>query len=235
MMIIRTLIFLLLYYFSPFLTAHETILLMGPPGSGKGTFAFFAKQAGYGQISAGDVIREEILSGTDLGLKLESIVEKGQYIDADTLFQLVAHRVRAFIDQKIPFIIDGYGRSHEDWHRLNALLYEYGIKMRVILFEASEKVCLERVLNRLICLDCGYITSNNKGYSPGDLCPNCHKQLLSIRMNDNLNVTLKRLKTFHEEIKPFLIETYSKEEITFFCTDLPLQNLENAFNTLLFS
>lgn len=225
--------FYLAFCFFPFLQGHEAILLMGPPGSGKGTFSSFAKQVGYGHISAGDVIREEILSGTDLGHKLEVIVAKGEYVDPDTLFLLVAGRVQAFLQKKVPVIIDGYGRTPEDWRRLNALLEEMGIQRRVILFEAPEKVCLERILERLICMDCGFITSKREGLKIGEICPNCRTHPLSLRMNDTLKVTLKRLKTFHEEIKPLLLKTYETEKVTVFYSDLPLEKMEKEMQRLL--
>jgi len=228
-----TLFCILVCCFSPLLKGNEAILLMGPPGSGKGTFSSFAKQVGYGHISAGDVIREEILSGTDLGRKLEEIVEKGEYVDSDTLFQLVATRVEAFLHKKVPVIIDGYGRTPEDWHRLNAHLQGMGVKRRVILFDAPEKVCVERILDRLICIDCGFITSKKGGRKVGEVCPNCQTHQLSLRMNDNLKVTLKRLKTFHEEIRPLLLKTYAKEEITVFCSDLPWESMEKEMKVLL--
>jgi adenylate kinase len=206
---------------------------MGPPGSGKGTFSSYLESAGYGHISAGDLIREEILSGSALGLKLKEIVDKGEYIDADTLFFLVEGRVRAFCDRKSPVIIDGYGKTKEDWVRLNAFLETLGLKRRVILFEAPEKVCLERVLERLVCTDCGYITAKKLGSMEGAICPKCKKQKLGPRMNDTLKVTLKRLKTYHEDIKPLLLETYKGENVIIYNSDVTYEALAKDFPALL--
>ncbi|MBM3196087.1 MAG: nucleoside monophosphate kinase [Chlamydiae bacterium] len=231
----RKLFFLFIFSVAQFLQANEAILLMGPPGSGKGTFSSFAKSVGYGHVSAGDVIREEILSGTELGLELNNIVGRGDYVGPQTLFRLVAGRIEAFLQKKTPVIIDGYGRTREDWDRLSALLKKMGIKRRVILFEASQKVCLERILGRLICVECGYITSKHIGHREGAVCPNCLTTQLSLRMNDNLEVTLKRLNTYHHEIKPLLLETFKGENITVFDSDLPLESLEKEFQKLLFS
>ncbi len=227
------LFFFLCPFFFPFVSAHEAILLMGPPGSGKGTFSSYLESAGYGHISAGDLIREEILSGSALGLKLKGIVDKGEYIDADTLFFLVEGRVRAFCDRKSPVIIDGYGKTKEDWVRLNAFLETLGLKRRVILFEAPEKVCLERVLERLVCTDCGYITAKKLGSIEGAICPKCKKQKLGPRMNDTLKVTLKRLKTYHEEIKPLLLETYKGENVIIYNSDVTYEALAKDFSALL--
>lgn len=225
-------IFLFFLFFVPLLSAHEAILLMGPPGSGKGTFSQFLKASGYGHISAGDSIREEILSGSALGQKLKSIVEKGDYIDPDTLFLLVEKKIRAFCHQKIPVIIDGYGKSQEDWLRLNVFLEELGLKRRIILFDAPEKVCLNRVLERLVCTDCGFITAKKFGMSEGMICPKCQMHKLGPRMNDDLGVTLKRLKTYHEQIKPSLLKTYEGGEVVLYSSDVGIETMEKDFAAL---
>jgi len=224
--------FLLVLVLSQFLAAHEAILLMGPPGSGKGTFSSFAKAKGYGHISAGDLIREEILSGTALGQKLKKIVEKGEYIDPDTLFLLVEGRVRGYCDQNIPIIIDGYGKSREDWVRLNAFLDGLKLKRRLILFDAPEKVCLNRILGRLVCTNCGFITAKKFGMTAGVICPECLTDKLGPRMNDDLSITLKRLKTYQEEIRPLLLKTYEGDVVILYSSDVGIETMEKDFLAL---
>ena len=224
--------FLLIFLLSHFLPANEAILLMGPPGSGKGTFSSFAKAKGYGHISAGDVIREEILSGSTLGQKLKKIVEKGEYIDPDTLFLLVEGRVRGYCDQNIPVIIDGYGKSREDWVRLNAFLDGLKLKRRLILFDAPEKICLNRILERLVCTNCGFITAKKFAMNEGMICPKCQMDKLGPRMNDDLSVTLKRLKTYQEEIRPLLLKTYEGDEVILYSSDVGIETMEKDFAAL---
>jgi len=184
------------------LDKQEVVLLFGPPGSGKGTFSQIAKARGYAHIGAGDLIRHEIHKKTEIGLAIEELVNKGEYIDPAITFQLVKNHVVEYVAKGQPFIIDGYGRSYDDAARLRVLLKEINANVRVVFLDASNATCLERILHRLVCSDCPMIYNLKMGYTVNSACPSCKLGHLQERLNDTPYVTEKRLKFYRESILP---------------------------------
>lgn len=180
----------------------EVILVFGPPGAGKGTFSQYAKGKGYGHISAGDVIRDEIVKKTPIGLEIEEIVKRGEYIDPVLMFQLIKNRAEEFIQNAQAFIIDGYGRTTSDAARLRQFLHEIKAVGRVVFLDAPDATCRERIVHRLICPSCNEIYNCSMGLNESSVCPFCHETCLQKRLNDTPEVTDKRLKQYRELVYP---------------------------------
>ena len=195
----------------------EVLILIGSPGAGKGSFALYAKTQGYAHISAGDVIREEIANQTPIGVQIASVIERGDFIDSDILFHLVQDRVRASQAGNVPVIIDGYGRKPSDWEQLKAFLKEIGAEAHALLLDAPSPVCKARMMERLVCVDCGYISHPTLGHQEGDICPACQRNVLGPRLNDTEPVIDKRLKQYRAEIEPLLMQAFA---------DLPFESFE---------
>lgn len=211
----------------------EAILLFGPPGSGKGTFGEFAKEKGYMHISAGDLIGDEINCRTEIGLAIEAIVARGDFIDPAIMFQLIKDRVLDCAAKSRPFIIDGYGRTVADGTRLLDFLHTIDAKPRALFLDASDATCKERILTRLVCSQCHWVDNQKMGCQLGQLCPYCQEAYLEVRINDTAQVIDKRLKQYREELQPcyskFLINVPSIS----YNTDRNLEDCLIYYNSLL--
>ena len=198
-------VFVFVFIINSFLFSIEpVILLFGPPGSGKGTFGQFAKGKGYNHLSAGDMIRDEIIKKTPYGLIVEAIVKRGDYVDRELLCQMINQKITELALEGKPFIIDGIGRSSEDMQALFSIMAELKLNDRtlVVFLDADDKVCQERMSSRLICNDCHFVYSSKcLRYCAGDLCPNCKEDFLEKRMNDTASVIEKRISYYREVIE----------------------------------
>lgn len=215
------------------LDKQEVVLLFGPPGCGKGTFSQVAKERGYAHISAGDLIRLEIQKQTEIGRNIETLVNRGEYIDPAITFQLVKNRVVEYVATGQPFIIDGYGRSFDDAARLRGFLKEINAKVRVVFLDASDTVCLERISHRLICSNCPMIYNQNMGHQANSLCPHCKQGHLQERLNDTQSVTEKRLKFYRESIYPAYYTFVDEFPTVTYNTESDVESCLRFYNSLL--
>jgi len=194
---------LLLLFIVPLFANEQVIILIGPPGAGKGTFSQHLKHNhGYNHISAGDLVRNEITKKTPIGLEIEEIVKKGNYIPKETMHSLIEAAILQFAAEKKPFIIDGFPRTEDSHHFLYDLLKRLNLvdSTMAVLIEANDTVCEERILNRQVCIDCNQVY--NAVTAPSKLqneCDFCHGAL-NTRINDTPEVIKKRIKEYREKI-----------------------------------
>jgi adenylate kinase len=210
----KTIFSLFLVIHSFLLSIEPVILLFGPPGSGKGTFAQLAKGKGYNHLSAGDMIRDEIIKKTPYGTMVEEIVKRGDYVDRELLCKMINQKITEFTLEGKPFIIDGIGRSSEDMQSLFNILSELELSDRtlVLFLDADDNLCKERMSGRLVCNDCHFVYSSKYSrHYPRDACPNCQEGLLEERINDTALVIEKRIGYYRE-----VIESNYKKSLEFF-------------------
>jgi adenylate kinase len=132
------------------------LLLLGPPGAGKGTQAKLLSAAyAVPHISTGDMFREHTAKGTPLGLQVKSIMEAGGLVTDDVTNAMVKERLER-PDARGGFILDGYPRTIPQAEYLDRLLHSLGMKIdRVLSFEVAEEVLVERISGRRSCSQCG--------------------------------------------------------------------------------
>jgi adenylate kinase len=183
----------------------KDLILMGAPGSGKGSQSQFLKKMGYIQISTGDLLREEISKGSDLGQKIKLIIENGNLIDDQLALSLIESK---FNDHQ-SFVFDGFPRTVAQAEMLTKEIL-IGRKFQVILFDISDSELIDRIENRRTCPACGSIF-NLKLSAPKieDTCDNCSHVGLSHRKDDQASVLKTRLEVYHNSTKP-VIEHYEK-------------------------
>jgi adenylate kinase len=178
------------------------IILVGPPGSGKGTCSQHLRtNYGYTHISIGDVLRNEVDTQTDLGLSIEELLKKGDYVDSTIIHAILAKNIKAYLSE--PLILDGFGRIKEDVDVIQKLLIETDQTKRtlVLFLEASDQVCQDRISQRLVCSGCGFVY-NSETAKPNNpqKCSLCEMALKS-RLNDTPEVILKRLQNYRENVE----------------------------------
>lgn len=194
------------------------IVLLGAPGSGKGTQSQRLVEAhGVPQISTGDLLREAVARSADaatatpLGLRAKAAMDAGKLVDDDIVLGMIRERL-AQPDAQKGFILDGFPRNLAQAAALDALLAELGRPLEaVVLFELDLGILFKRLTGRRICQDCGRVF--NIYTSPPGTPPHCercgdHPRLLQ-RPDDREDVIGKRLEVFEAQTKP-LIEFYRK-------------------------
>lgn len=189
------------------------IVLLGPPGAGKGTQSVvLSKKYGIPHISTGDILRESVKSGQPLGLKAKTCMDKGELVPDEVVTGIVAERLKQ-PDAKTGFILDGYPRTLKQAIDLDAALTKIGSSIdMVVYFETSERVAIERLTGRRVCKTCGfnYHVKNIPPKKEG-ICDRCGGDLFQ-RPDDKEETVRNRLKVYEAQTKP-LIDHYTKQGI----------------------
>ena len=184
------------------------ILLMGPPGVGKGTQAEkLIREYGIPQISTGDMFRAAVKSGTALGKEAKSYMDKGALVPDSVTVGIVKERL-AQDDCKKGWILDGFPRTTAQASALDAILHDLGIQLTAVLdFNVNRDDLVKRVSGRLVCRQCG--ASFHKEFRPPKqegVCDNCGGELYQ-RADDNEVTVRERLTVYDTSTKP-LIDYY---------------------------
>lgn len=183
------------------------IILLGAPGSGKGTQAeFIEKYLSVRSISTGNIIRSELKSGTKLGLEAKSYIEKGLLLPDEIVINMVKETVTK-PEYKNGFILDGFPRTIAQAEALGRLNVNID---KVIDIEVDDQSIINRLSERRVCENCGasYHLENKKPEKPGT-CDKCHSTLIQ-RKDDQVETIKERLKIYHEQTEP-LKEYYKRE------------------------
>lgn len=198
---------IVLFFVTISLCGQTNFILIGPPGSGKGTFSSFMKNNyGYYQICPGDILRQHIKNNTELGQKIKPIVERGDYIDDTVVFRIIDEQVSYCVDNSIPFIIDGFPRSLSSFEFLLQLFKTKKINTTITLvhFRIDDEVCIERIDQRLVCFSCSRVFNMTTRKPQLDMmCDGC-SALLEIRLGDTISNTIKRLAYYRDNIEPLV-------------------------------
>ena len=188
------------------------LILLGAPGSGKGTQAkFLVRKYSIPQISTGDILREEVKSGTVLGLKAKEYMDKGRLVPDGVVVGMVEERVKKG-DCTAGFILDGFPRTVAQADALEGTLQRMKKALsRVILVNVDEDELVKRLTGRRVCEKCGagYHVIFDSPKQEG-VCDKCQGKLYQ-RDDDKESTIRNRLKVYNNQTAP-LIEYYQKKQ-----------------------
>lgn len=182
------------------------IILLGPPGAGKGTQAQrLVERHGMRQLSTGDMLRAAVKAGTPVGLQAKAVMERGELVSDEIVSALIGEELDA-MGPAAGAIFDGYPRTEAQAHSLDAILSGRGRSLdRVIELAVDEDALVERITGRFTCANCG------KGYhdkfeQPRELgtCDKCGSHEFKRRPDDNEETVRTRMAEYRAKTAPIL-------------------------------
>lgn len=188
------------------------IVLLGAPGSGKGTQAQrLIKQFGIPQVSTGDILRKHLAEGTPLGLRAKQIMASGGYVDDETMLEIIRERL-AEDDARRGFILDGFPRTVAQAGGLDKLLTELGTPLdAVVLFEVDNEELIKRLSSRRVCVHCKRVF--NVLSAPPSVPPECMEgraeHEVEQRPDDKEETVRERLRVYEEKTRKPVSGFYS--------------------------
>ncbi|SHJ66717.1 Adenylate kinase [Dethiosulfatibacter aminovorans DSM 17477] len=190
------------------------LILLGPPGAGKGTQAEgISKEFNIPHISTGDIFRKNIKEGTDLGKKAQEYMNKGLLVPDELVVDLVKDRITQD-DCENGFLLDGFPRTIPQAEALDTELDKLGMKLdKVVNIEVDKEILVERAVGRRVCKQCGaaFHVKFNPPEAEG-ICTKCGGELQQ-RKDDTEETVTTRIEVYLEQTEP-LIDYYSQKEGT---------------------
>lgn len=187
------------------------IVLLGPPGAGKGTQAkVLCEKYKFLHVSTGDMLREAVKIGTRVGKEAKAYMDKGELVPDNIVVGIVTERIREE-KEGIGFLLDGFPRNEKQANELDQALAGAGKKLDIVLYlKTSPNVSIERLSGRRVCTKCGanFHIKNMPPKKEG-LCDYCKARLIH-RDDDKESTVKKRLVVYEKETKS-LIDYYRKK------------------------
>ena len=196
---------------SDVVTSPAVLILLGPPGAGKGTQArMLEERFGLIQLSTGDLLRAAVAEGTPAGLAAKSVMESGGLVSDDIVLAILKDRM-AMPDVKAGVILDGFPRTAGQAAALDQLLAEAGQKVSAaISLEVDDEAMIDRVAGRFTCANCGEgYHDTHKRTAKAGVCDKCGGTEFKRRADDNAETARERLRAYHADTAP-LIAHYDK-------------------------
>ncbi|WP_333832208.1 adenylate kinase [Rubrimonas sp.] len=182
------------------------IILLGPPGAGKGTQArILMERRGLVQLSTGDMLRAAVTAGTDVGRKAEAVMKAGGLVSDDIVIGVVGDRLDA-PDVKAGVIFDGFPRTTPQAEALDGLLAEKGMTLdAVVNMVVDDAAMVGRISGRYTCANCGEGYHDvDKAPAVAGVCDKCGSTEFKRRKDDNAETVAARLKEYHAETAPLI-------------------------------
>ncbi len=191
--------------------ASTNLILLGPPGAGKGTHAqYLERELGVVHISTGDMLREAVAEGTALGNKAQEYMKAGQLVPDELVIELAKERLGKR-DCPVGWLLDGFPRTIAQAEALSAIVDELQMPSPLAVnMVISEAEVVRRLSGRRMCRNCGTIFNLHRdNIDVGDPCPTCGGEIY-IRSDDRPEAVRERLRVYQRQTEP-LIDYYQQQ------------------------
>jgi len=211
------------------------IILLGPPGAGKGTQAEeLVKRRGLVPLSTGGMLRQAVEAGTEVGRLAKPVMESGGLVSDDIMIRIIADRI-AQPDCANGFILDGFPRTLAQAAALDTLLQQGRKKLsHVIELKVDDEALVGRISGRYACGKCGtgYHDTNKKPKVAG-VCDTCGSTTFKRRADDNAETVQKRLMAYYRETSPLIGYYFAKGILKFVDGMAAIADITRAIETVL--
>lgn len=193
----------------------KNIIFLAPPAAGKGTLSeMLVEKYGYGHISTGDLLREEIKNGSEVGKQAESLMKEGKFVSDDVIIDLISKRITKE-DCNNGYILDGFPRTLVQAQKYDELLNKLGKDLGVVIYlDITKERAMKRACGRMTCPSCGKIYhkySNEMKPKVEGKCDACNVDLVS-RSDDNETTFNKRFDEYVTKTMP-LYDYYNNKGV----------------------
>jgi adenylate kinase len=190
------------------------VILLGPPGAGKGTQAQLMQEShGLVQLSTGDMLRSAVAAGTEVGKKAKDFMNAGKLVTDEIVVGIIADRIEE-ADCRQGFLLDGFPRTVAQAEALDNMLIQKNLKLdAVIEMKVNDEALVDRITGRYTCANCnaGYHDQNLKPKVDG-VCDRCGSTNFNRRTDDNRETVSSRLESYHAQTAP-LLPYYRKKSV----------------------
>ena len=193
----------------------KNIIFLAPPAAGKGTLSeMLVNKYGYGHISTGDLLREEIKNQTEIGKQAEDLMKQGKFVSDDVIIELISNRITK-PDCENGYILDGFPRTLVQAEKYDELLKELGKDLGVVIYiNIDKEMAMKRACSRITCPKCGKIYnkySNEMKPKDEGICDDCGVELTQ-RSDDSEETFIKRFDEYVNKTMP-LFDYYKNKGV----------------------
>lgn len=191
------------------------LILLGPPGAGKGTQAQrIVDKHGIPQLSTGDMLRAAVSAGTEVGKRAKAVMDAGKLVSDEIVIAIVSERIDA-PDCANGFILDGFPRTLVQADATEKMLSDKGLDLSAVIeIKVDDEVLADRIAGRYTCANCGtgYHDTNLKPKVEG-VCDKCGSTHFKRRPDDNRDTVRTRLQAYYKETSPLIGYYYAKGKL----------------------
>lgn len=193
----------------------KNIIFLAPPAAGKGTLSeMLVDKYGYGHISTGDLLREEIKNQTEIGKQAEDLMKQGKFVSDDVIIELISNRITK-PDCENGYILDGFPRTLVQAEKYDELLKKLGKDLGVVIYiNIDKEMAMKRACSRITCPKCGKIYnkySNEMKPKVEGICDDCGVELTQ-RSDDSEETFIKRFDEYVNKTMP-LFDYYKNKGV----------------------
>jgi adenylate kinase len=212
------------------------IILLGAPGSGKGTQAsIIEKSLNFRKISTGEMLRNEVALKSVIGVELEQIINSGKLVPDEIVIKIIKKEIESFIQKTNGFILDGFPRTVNQAKALDEMLDKISMSVsKVIYLDIDENKLLDRISKRFVCKKCG--ENYNKIYKNTAIegvCDVCGGTEFLSRADDNAETLLNRLNAYKEQTAPLLPYYQEQGKMARIDADQKIKEVTDGINRIL--
>jgi adenylate kinase len=211
------------------------ILLLGPPGAGKGTQSkYLEDHFDYKQLSSGDMLRSAIKAGSPIGTIAKPYMDGGKLVPDNVVVEVVFETIDALPKELPGFVLDGFPRTVQQAQALDALLEGHGKHIdAVIVVDVSDELLVKRIAGRFTCGNCG--ESYNDFFrlpKTEGVCDRCGSTVFKRRSDDKPETVRERLEVYHNQTKPLIDYYRAKGKLKIIDGELPIEEVTRSINNI---